>query len=323
MKCEKTSMPEQQAIKIYTGSTFTGRLIISDVHGGRYMISEDDELTLFFKPTDKTMTKSFFAVALTSDDEIMGEYPFKLSAQQTAAMIGDYYCYAFVRFADGDYCQILSDVPVKALVPHEGPLYSENMNCFMVQVPRVMGSQNYLPGIFTMEQAIIEMNDQDNDKMLLMRRLAYFDIVLVSDCIDTNTVTPAHLVERIRTVMDTSEADNCFVSGFFHADELPEQAAYLSAVKAAFTDSFIDVQALLKTPVKNRSGEVIGSQAFDALRKIPKSADILKILHNEYPDCITTDETHFNENGCYAAAKVILWEAHDRLTADNEDNSEP
>lgn len=320
-ECKGTAPPVRQTVTIYKGSTFFGQLSIKDIKGNEFLVAEGEEITLFFKPTDKTMTKSYFTVTLTSNDEILGNYPFMLSAEQTAAMDSDCYCYAFVRFEDGDYCRILPDTQVKVMTPCEGPLYYGGWNTLIAQVPRVMRDRNRKPGEYILQYAITELNDQNNSKLLLMRSLAYFDIVIVGDCIDTAAVTPSDLVGKIRTLMDTSEIDTCFVAGFFHSDELPAQKAYLSAVKTAFTDCFIDAEALLKTPVENSSGEVIGSRAFDALRQIPNAADIMKILHKEYPDRIMKDAVHFNETGCYAAAKVIMWEAYDRISSDNDNES--
>ena len=38
---------------LYTGSTFDGSIVIKDVHGEPFLISEGDELTFFIKKADK------------------------------------------------------------------------------------------------------------------------------------------------------------------------------------------------------------------------------------------------------------------------------
>ena len=38
----------------------------------------------------------------------------------------------------------------------------------------------------------------------------------------------------------------------------------------------------------------------------PTEDDLLHILHNEYMDCMMEDATHFNDKGCYAAARMLL-----------------
>ena len=42
------------------------------------------------------------------------------------------------------------------------------------------------------------------------------------------------------------------------------------------------------------------------LKVTPTADDIALISDNKYPGYIQKDETHFNKNGCYAAAKVIF-----------------
>ena len=101
-------------------------------------------------------------------------------------------------------------------------------------------------------------------------------------------------------------AESPYVCGFFHVDEMPEQNSYYEAVRETYGDRFIDVEAILKTPVYGRDSEtVVSSVVFDLLNQRPNRDDILSIIHNEYPDRIMQDETHYNEKGCKAAAKTI------------------
>ena len=95
------NIPFAKDLYLYTGSTFDGSLIIKDVHGEPYMIDRDDEIRLYFKPLDKNSEKEEVQISLTANDEIMGEYPFKLTAEETESIEGEYEYYAFVHFADG------------------------------------------------------------------------------------------------------------------------------------------------------------------------------------------------------------------------------
>ena len=83
-------IPFAKDLYLYTGSTFHGSLIIKDVHGEPYMIDQDDEIRLYFKPVDNDSGKETVQITLTSNDEIMGEYPFKLTAEITESIEGDY-----------------------------------------------------------------------------------------------------------------------------------------------------------------------------------------------------------------------------------------
>ena len=103
------------------------------------MIDQDDEIKLYFKPMDNNSGKETVQISLTSNDEIMGEYPFKLTAEQTESIEGEYEYYAFVYFADGDRYQIIPRTPLHASIPRIAVSYSENKNTIFGQVPRVMG----------------------------------------------------------------------------------------------------------------------------------------------------------------------------------------
>lgn len=311
-----------QELQIYIGSDFAGCLVIRDINGNPYLIAEGDEITLLFKPTDKTMTNSFFVVTLTSKNEILGEYPFSLSAQQTATMKGNYHCHAFIRFWDGGYFQILPDTPVKALIPYEMPLYSKDKNRITVQVPRMMGYKNHIPGILVMQELVTLMDDANNQMLMRSRQVTGTDIIMIANHFDTNNITPSAMVEQISTIVLHSEAEAVYVTGFLHADEKTEQEPYREAVRTAFRSGFIDAEAILKTPVMVAySNELICTRATDALRHIPNAEDVLAILHHEYIACMLEDETHFSEKGSYAAAKVILQEVF-RRNANVANNNE-
>lgn len=129
---------------IYTGSTFDGSIVIKDVHGEPFYISEGDEIIFFIKKVGNT-TENPTQIILTCDDEIMGQYPFKLSSDDTEKMKGDYYYYAYIRFADGDYYQIIPYTPLHASVPYGILQYQEDKNKIYAQVPRVMAKTDYEP----------------------------------------------------------------------------------------------------------------------------------------------------------------------------------
>ena len=127
--------------------------------------------------------------------------------------------------------------------------------------------------------------------------------------IDTTSTTPTELIERIEHMAEFVGADEPYVSGFFHADEMPEQASYYETVRETYGDKFIDVETILKTPVYDKDSEtVVSSVVFDLLKQRPNRDDILSIIHNEYPERIMQDNIHFNENSCEAAARTILKE---------------
>lgn len=301
-------IPFAKDLRLYTGSTFYGSIVIKDVHGKPFMISEGDEITLFIKKTDKTSADNPVQITLTCENEVSGEYPFKMTPEETSELKGDYYYSAFIRFADGDYYQIVPDTPLKAKVPLGVLSYCENKNRIFAQVPRVMADNDYLPALNELELYIASVDSNENERPVQIRLINDKALVLIGN-IDTGSTAPAELFERIERMAEFVGTESPYVSGFFHADELPEQNEYYTALKEYFGEKFIDAKVTLKTPVYARDSEtVVSSVTFDLLRQRPNRNDILSIIHNEYPERILQDKTHFNEKGCEAAARVLLKE---------------
>lgn len=301
-------IPFAKDLCLYTGSTFDGSIVIRDVHGKPFLISEGDKLTFFIKKADKNSTEEPVQITITYEDEVSGEYPFKLTPEETAKLNGEYYYSAFIRFSDGDYYQIVPNTPLKAKVPLGVLSYCENKNQIIAQVPRVMADSDYVPAINELESFIACVDHKDNEHLLQIRRINNTDIMLIGN-IDTDKMTPSELVYRIKHMAEFVGADSPYISGFFHVDEMPEQNSYYEVVKGTYGDRFIDVETILKTPVYGKDSEtVVSSVVFDLLKQRPNRNDILSIIHNEYPERIMQDNIHFNERGCKAASRAILKE---------------
>ena len=295
-------------LHLYSGSTFDGSIVIKDVHGEPFLISEGDEITFVIKKVNKTAADEPIQITITYEDEVNGEYPFKLSPEETSGLSGDYYYSVFIRFADGDYYQIVPNMSLKASIPYSVLSYYENKNQIIAQVPRVMIESNYVPALNELEAYVVCIDSEENEHPIQIRRIRDKTIVLIGN-IDTDNTTPAELVEHIERMAEFVGANDPYISGFFHIDEMLEQSEYYTAVKETFGDRFIDVEATLKTPVYGKDSEtIVSSVAFDILRERPTHNDILLIAHNEYPERIIQDDTHYNEKGCQAAARVILKE---------------
>ena len=295
---------------LYTGSTFDGSIVIKDVHGEPFLISEGDELTFFIKKADKSSTDEPVQITITYEDEVSGEYPFKLTQEETAKLSGEYYCSAFIRFSDGDYYQIVPNTLLKAKIPLGVLSYSENKNRIVAQVPRVMKESDYCPALNELEAFIACIDSEENEHPVQIRRINDKAIVMISN-IDTANTTPAELIERIERMAEFVGAESPYICGFFHVDEISEQNSYYEAVKGTYSDRFIDVETILKTPVYAKDSEtVVSSVAFDLLKQRPNRDDILSIIHNEYPERLMNDNTHYNERGCQAAAKALLKEVY-------------
>lgn len=302
------NIPFAKDLYIYTGSNFDGSIVIKDVHNEPFLISEGDEITFFIKKANKKSTDEPVQITLTYEDEVSGEYPFKLTPDETAELNGDYYYSAFIRFADGDYYQIVPNTPLKAKIPFGVLSYCENKNQIIAQVPRVMNESNYVPALNELEEYISCVDSEENERPVQIRLINNKAIVLIGN-IDTNNTKPYELVEMINRMFEFVGAENPYISGFFHVDEIPEQNSYYEAIRETYGDRFIDVKAILKTPVYGKGSKmVVSSVAFDLLKQRPNRDDILSIIHNEYPERIVKDNIHFNENGCQAAARVILKE---------------
>lgn len=301
-------IPFAKDLYLYTGSTFDGSIVIKDVHGEPFMISEGDKITFFIKKDDKNSTEEPVQITITFEDEVNGEYPFKLTPEETAKLSGEYYYSAFIRFSDGDYYQIVPNTPLKAKVPLGVLSYCENKNQIIAQVPRVMKESDYCPALNELEAFIASVDSEENERPVQIRRINDKAIVLIGN-IDTNSTTPDELIERINHMAEFVGEDSPYVSGFFHVDEIPGQNEYYEAIKESFGERFVDVEAILKTPVYGKDSEtVVSSIAFDILKQRADRNDIMSIIHNECPERVMQDETHFNNNGCQAAARVILKE---------------
>lgn len=302
------TIPFAKDLYLYTGSTFDGSIVIKDIHGEPFIISEGDELTFFIKKADKTSTDEPVQITITYDDEVSGEYPFKLTPEETAKLSGDYYYSAFIRFSDGDYYQIIPNTPLKAKVPIGVLSYCENKNRIVAQVPRVMKDSDYCPALNELEAFISCVDSEENERPVQIRRISDKAIVLIGS-IDTDNTTPEELLEKIEHKAEFVGAESPYVCGFFHADEIPEQASYYEAVKEAYSNRFIDVENILKAPVYGRDSEtIVSSVVFDLLKQRPNRDDILSIIRNEYPERIMQDNIHFNENGYEATARAIIKE---------------
>jgi len=303
-----TFIPMAKDLYLYTGSTFDGSIMIKDVHGEPFLISEDDEIYFFIEKADKKSTDEPVQITITYEDEVSGEYPFKLTPEETACLKGDYYYSAFICFSDGDYYPIVPKTPLKAKVPMGVLSYCENKNQIIAQVPRVMKESDYCPALNELEAFVASIDSEDNERPVQIRRINNKAIVLIGN-IDADNTTPEELLERIERMAEFVGAESPYVAGFFHVDEMPEQASYYEAVRGTYGDRFIDVEAILKTPVYGKDSEtVVSSVVFGLLKQRPNRDDILSIIHNEYPDRIMQDEKHYNEKGCQAAARVILKE---------------
>ena len=304
------NIPFTKDLNLYTGSTFDGSIVIKDVHGEPFMISEGDEITFIIEKAEKNPTEEAIQIKITFQDEVSGEYPFKLDPAETAGLSGEYYYSAFIRFADGDYYQIVPNTPLTASVPYGALSYRENKNRIIAQVPRVMVKRDYDPALNELKAFIVSVDNGENEHSVHIRRIKDKAIVLIGN-IGTDSTTPAELVERINRIAEFVGEDEPYISGFFHIDEMPEQNEYYMTVKEAFSGRFIDAEAILKTPVYAKDSDVIiSSIAIDILNQIARKDDILSIINNEYPARIMNDGTHFNEKGCLAAARVILKEVY-------------
>ena len=175
----------------------------------------------------------------------------------------------------------------------------ENKNDIIAVVPRVMAEYDNIP----FETEIAEyLDDFQRDTCLTaVKRSGKLSVVFVRDFPDC--LTSDELVQHIQDTARNYGLTDFFVSGLFHTP--PEQ--YQSIFSKTFGNRFIDVQAIIKTPVfENTSDTVISSIAFDIMKQTPSPEDIIAIHNACYPECILTDETHFNHKGLILVAKIIL-----------------
>ena len=305
--------PFTRELFVYSGSTFDGCIALRDIHDKPFFISREDQIFFsvkkIIKGTNGITTEESLMITITSDDEINGEYPFKLNPDQTNALCGDYYYCAYLRFADGDYYQIVPHSLLQASVPHGDIVYSENKNLIYGLVPRVMSEYGYEPMVNEVMELIEEMQDDKKEPAVCIRHIGKADIIMTGSSFDTDQVTSSQLTAQISDMIEYYNAKAPFIAGFFHSSADPAELHYKKALKNAFGSRFIDVEEILKTPVySEHSKMIISSIAIDLLRQKASADDIRNAFIHHYPECILLDETHFNEKGCYAAARAIVKE---------------
>ena len=137
-------IPLTKTLHLYKDATFYGTVIIKDIYGVRYLLSENEQVTFYTIKADDNNASPQVLFTLTSDDEYTGKYPFKLTTDMTSELDGDYYYYAYIRFADGDEALIVPKAPLKVRIPDGVMSYGDNKNTVYAQVPRVsMEDSNY------------------------------------------------------------------------------------------------------------------------------------------------------------------------------------
>ncbi len=97
-----------KSLFVYRGFTFDGIISLTDIQGKPFLISKGDEIIFGIKKSLKAGGENDdneLTITLNCDDEIMGEYPFKLTPEKTSVLSGKYYYYVSVNFADGDQYQ--------------------------------------------------------------------------------------------------------------------------------------------------------------------------------------------------------------------------
>ncbi len=230
-------------------------------------------------------------------------YPFKILPEITATLYGLYFYSVSVHFADGDIYTAVPFTRLHASFPFTCMNIHGHRNHIVAVVPRTMTASHYIPSVNELAEFIADF--QNNGLLTDIKRIRHTDIIFVR-CFPDN-LSSAELISRIRNTAENYGSADFFVSGFFY--DAPEH--YKSVLENAFGNRFIDVQTILKTPVfNNTSDTVISSIAFDMLQLTPSPAELLAIRTANYPDCILSDENHFNDKGLTLIAQIILQEVH-------------
>ncbi len=289
---------------IYTHSVFDGCIILRDIHGEPFLISEGDEITFnIIKADNDGNFSDIFTLSLSCQDEVEEKYPLKILPETTSNLYGLYYYNVTLHFADGDIYTIVPFTKLHALLPFNCIGYHEHKNDIVGIVPRVMAKSGYIP--FTDKLAEFISDFQSENTFISVEGIQEKVILFVRNF--QSGVSTEELIQNIKNTAENYGTEVYYVTGFFY-DNIDN---YHSVMKNAFGKYFIDVQKILKTPVfENTSDKIISSIAFDQLNQTPSVTDILSIEHGEYPDCILLDETHFNDKGLHLVARTILQEVN-------------
>ncbi len=184
---------------VYRGSTFDGSICLEDIHGEPFCISEGDEIILYIEKAIKNPEQSDpFTLTLNNRDEVCGRYPFKLEPEITEAFSGDYYYYIYIRFADGDYYQIVPYTPLHACIPYGVINYCENKNLIRARVPRVMAKSGYEPAINEIMEMITNSESGDITESVQIKHIKEADIIVINNNSDITSLTPSGLVGYIK-----------------------------------------------------------------------------------------------------------------------------
>ncbi len=299
-------------LKVYRGTTFDCSISLMDRKRNTYLLSEGDKLIFGVKATLKVDTETnkepedIIRKELTIDDEIARKYHFKLNPMETRLPNKHYYYYVAIEMADGDYYQIAPyscfDVSLPIALSYDK---GQEICC---QVPKIMKRKSCKSTHEQILEFIRYAYDKGNTVPVRIRNFCNLDIVIVNNHLDHHQISCEQLLKIIEKKLDCFDSENYIIIGFNHTTGSLQntlQSNYNAAVREVFEEHFFDLENNMKELIYSENNELISSKALQIADIEPSLNDLKRIALLQYPNCILSENTHFNNIGYDIIAQIL------------------
>lgn len=304
-------------LQIYRGSTFDCSISLVDRKRNTYLLAEGEKLIFGVKASLKVnletnkKSEDIIRKELTADDEIAGKYHFRLTPEETSLPNEHYYYYVAIELADNDYYQIApySHFDVK----HPITLSYDKGREICCQVPKIMRRKTCKSTKEQILDFIKSVYSNNNTVPVRIRNFDNLDIITVNNQLDHNRISSEQLLNIIGEKADCFDSENYIIIGFNHtlgSSQDSWQSDYNAAIRQVFEDHFFDLESYMKELIYSENNELISCKALQIANIEPSENDLQRIVLLQYPECILSDDTHFNDTGYDIIAQILTKEVN-------------
>lgn len=304
-------------LHIYRGSTFDCSISLVDRKRNTYLLAEGDKLFFGVKANIKVDPKTdqesedIIRKELTAEDEIAGKYHFRLTPAETNLPDEHYYYYVAIELADDSYYQIAPysyfDVMFPIILNHE---QGREICC---QVPKIMRRKTCKDIKEQLLDFIKSVYNNRNTLPIRIRNFDKLDIVIVNNQLNPDRISSEKLLKIIEKKTECFDSENYIIIGFNHtigSSQNSWQSDYNAAIHRVFNDHFFDLETCMKELIYSENNELISCKALQIANIEPSENDLQRIALMKYPECILSDDTHFNDIGYDIIAQILTKEVN-------------
>lgn len=294
------------------GNSENGMVRLIGQDGKGYLLSPGDELHLMVRDASPALNpqdrREEPVLRLTHQDECAGRYPFVLTPEQTAALEGEHLYYFAVRFADGEVYPVTPMALMQAAPSGCFPSAGGRGKTFFGRVPRRMCDSVYEPGLNLLEGLIAKAESHKTLPPVISVRVRDRRICLLTPVPEGEEVKLSRLLRLIHEESRPGEKPP-LAAGWFHREQRPELAVLLQELAPALGGRLVDVERLMKEPVREAgSGRILSTAALQVLGRRPSREDLRRAAEGLYPLCLLNEDNTWNDSGCRSAALLLLKE---------------